>query len=100
MLYGVNRNLVDINTQLSESAAVKLAHLQRMTNQNLEEIPQQAIDAHYQQFQTQSKTPLEILQDNGLVGCIQAEPLHRNLSVIFLVLRFMVGHCRRAYSGS
>ncbi len=28
---------------------------------------------YYQQFQTQSKTPIEILQDNKFVGCIQAE---------------------------
>jgi hypothetical protein len=65
---------VEINTQLNECTAAKLAHLQQMTNQNLEEILQQAIDAYYQQFQTQSKNPLEILQDNGFIGCIQAEP--------------------------
>lgn len=64
---------MNINTQLNESVAAKLAHLQQMTNQNLEEILQQAIDVYYQQFQTQSKTPLEILQDNGFIGCIQAE---------------------------
>ena len=64
---------MDINTQLNERSAAKLAHLQQMTNQNLEEILQQAIDVYYQQFQTQSKTPIEILQDNGFVGCIQAE---------------------------
>jgi hypothetical protein len=64
---------MDINTQLNKSTAAKLAHLQQMTNQNLEEILQQAIEVYYQQFQTQSKTPMEILQDNGFVGCIQAE---------------------------
>jgi hypothetical protein len=64
---------MDINMQLNETAAAKLAHLQQMTSQNLEEILYQAIDVYYQQFQTQSKTPLEILQDNGFVGCIQAE---------------------------
>jgi Holliday junction resolvasome RuvABC endonuclease subunit len=69
---------MDINTQLNKSTAAKLAHLQQMTNQNLEEILQQAIDVYYQQFQTQSKTLMEILQDNGFVGCIQAES---NLSV-------------------
>jgi hypothetical protein len=65
--------IMNINTQLNESAAAKLTHLQQMTDQNLEEILQQAIDVYYQQFQSQSKTPLEILQDNSFVGCIQAE---------------------------
>ena len=64
---------MNINTQLNESAAAKLAHLQQMTNQDLQELLQQAIDVYYQQFQTQSKTPMEILQDNGFVGCVQAE---------------------------
>jgi hypothetical protein len=65
---------MDINTQLNESAAAQLSHLQMMTNQSLEEILQQAIDVYYQQFQPESKTPMEILQDNGFIGCIQAEP--------------------------
>lgn len=64
---------MDISTQLNESSVAKLAYLQQMTNQNLEEILQQAIDVYYQQFQTQSKTPIEILQNNGFVGCMQAE---------------------------
>lgn len=64
---------MDINTQLNEATAAKLAHLQQMTNQNLQELLQQAIDVYYHQFQSQSKTPMEILQDNGFIGCIQAE---------------------------
>ena len=80
---------MDTNTQLNESAAAKLAHLQQITNQNLEEILQQAIDLYYQQFQAQSKTPLEILQDSGLIGCIQAEPdLSANYKPIVQKQRF------------
>lgn len=64
---------MDINTRLNENTAAKLAYLQQMTKQDLVEILQEAIDLYYQQFQTRSKTPLEILQDNGFIGCIQAE---------------------------
>lgn len=64
---------MDINTQLNEATADKLAHLQQMTNQDLQELLQQAIDVYYHQFQSQSKTPMGILQDNGFIGCIQAE---------------------------
>jgi hypothetical protein len=64
---------MDIQTQLNESAAAKLAHLQSLTNQSLAEILQQAIDLYYQQVQAESKTPLQILQDHGFIGCIQAE---------------------------
>lgn len=46
---------MNINTQLNESAEAKLAYLQQMTHQNLEEILQQAIDVYYQQVQTQPK---------------------------------------------
>lgn len=65
---------MDINTQLNKNTAAKLARLQQMTNQDLGEVLQQAIDLYYQQFQTLSKTPLTILQDSGFIGCIQAEP--------------------------
>lgn len=65
---------MDINTQLNENTAAKLAHLQQMTNQDLEEVLQQVIDLYYQQLQTLPKTPMEILQENGFIGCIQAEP--------------------------
>ncbi len=64
---------MDINTQLNEKTAAKLAQLQQITNQDLEEVLQQAIDLYYQQFQTQPKSPMEILQENGFIGCIQAE---------------------------
>jgi hypothetical protein len=65
---------MDINTYLNEDTAAKLAHLQQVTNQNVEDVIQQAINLYYKQFQTVSKTPLEILQDNGFIGCVQAEP--------------------------
>lgn len=65
---------MNINTQLNENTAAQLAHLQQVTNQDVEEILQHAIDLYYRQLQTGSKTPLEILQDNGFIGCIQAEP--------------------------
>lgn len=65
---------MNINTNLNENAAAKLTQLQQITNQPVEEILQNAIDLYYQQFETPSRTPLEILQENGFIGCIQAEP--------------------------
>lgn len=65
---------MNINTNLNETAATKLAQLQQITNQPVEEILQSAIELYYQQFETRSRTPLEILQENGFIGSIQAAP--------------------------
>lgn len=65
---------MNINTNLNENAAAKLSQLQQITTQPVAEILQNAIDLYYQQFETRSKTPFEIFQENGLIGSIQAEP--------------------------
>lgn len=52
----------------------KLTELQEWTNQSQEIVLEKAIDLYYQQLASKRKTPLEIMQENGFIGCIQAEP--------------------------
>lgn len=66
-----------------EGALAQLVQLQEMTHQSVADILHQAIEVYYQQVQTRSKTPLEIAQATGFIGCIQAEPdLSQNYKAI------------------
>ncbi|MBE9009709.1 CopG family transcriptional regulator [Pseudanabaenaceae cyanobacterium LEGE 13415] len=61
-------------TQLDEDAANKLTYIQQQTGQDTETILKTAIEQYYQQLQPPQKTALDIFQDFGLVGCIDADP--------------------------
>ncbi|MEO1402359.1 MAG: CopG family transcriptional regulator [Cyanobacteria bacterium J06635_1] len=63
-----------IATEFDEDHAGKLTYIQQQTNQDITDILNQAIDLYYQQFQPPEQSPLEIFQEAGLVGCIDADP--------------------------
>jgi hypothetical protein len=63
---------MQIITQLDDDAASKLTYIQQHTGQDTEAILKAAIERYYQQLQ--QKTALDIFQDLGLVGCIDADP--------------------------
>jgi hypothetical protein len=67
-------------TQLDDDAANKLTYIQQQTGQDTEAILKTAIEQYYQQLQPSQKTALDIFQDLGLVGCIDADP---NLSTTY-----------------
>lgn len=69
---------MQINTQLNESDASKLAYIQQQTNQDVTEVVKHAIDLYYQQLQVKHKNPLTLLEQTGFIGCGEASP---NLSV-------------------
>ncbi|ASC74164.1 hypothetical protein XM38_051390 [Halomicronema hongdechloris C2206] len=64
---------MDIVTQIDDNHAKKLAYIQQHTNQDLSEILNQAIDLYYEQLNPPSKSPLEVLQEDGLVGCFEGD---------------------------
>ena len=70
---------MQIEIQLDEERARKLAYIQQQTQQDTTEVLQQAIDQSYERLvpqtpQSAKKTPLEIFQDSGLIGSIEADP--------------------------
>jgi len=70
---------MQIEIQLDEERARKLAYIQQQTQQNAAEMLRQAIDQSYERLVPQSpqsahKTPLEIFQESGLIGSIEADP--------------------------
>lgn len=65
---------MEIATQLDNDHAEKLAYIQAQTHQNVTEILKQAIDLYYQHLQPTQKSPLEVLQEAGLVGCFEGSP--------------------------
>jgi hypothetical protein len=65
---------MQIVIQLEDDAVSKLTYIQQHTGQDTEAILKAAIEQYYQQLQPQQKTALDIFQDLGLVGCIDADP--------------------------
>ncbi|MGG6268519.1 hypothetical protein ACQ4M3_25345 [Leptolyngbya sp. AN03gr2] len=65
---------MQIITQLDDDAANKLTYIQQQTGQDTETVLKTAIEQYYQQLQPPQKTALDIFQDLGLVGCIDADP--------------------------
>lgn len=63
-----------ITTDFDEDHAGKLTYIQEQTNQDISEILNQAIDLYYQRLKPAEQSPLDIFQELGLVGCIDAEP--------------------------
>ena len=65
---------MQIITQLDDDVANKLTYIQQQTGQDTEAVLKVAIEHYYQQLQPRQKTALDIFQDLGLVGCIDADP--------------------------
>ena len=65
---------MQIITHLDDDAASKLTYIQQQTGQDTEAILKTAIEQYYQQLQPPPKSALDIFQDLGLVGCIDADP--------------------------
>lgn len=61
---------MQIEIQLSDDQARKLAYIQQHTQQDIFDLIDQAIEAQYQNLQPK-KTPFEAFQELGLVGCIE-----------------------------
>lgn len=65
-----------INARLDEDYAHKLTYIQQQTHQAVTEVIKTAIDLYYEQLQQQK--PLDLLTQNGFIGCGQADS---NLSI-------------------
>jgi predicted metal-dependent hydrolase len=63
-----------INAQIDSATTDKLTYIQQQTNQALSEILQDAIDSYYQKLKHQQhKTPFDILEESGFIGCCSVE---------------------------
>jgi len=63
-----------INTQIDPATTDKLTYIQQQTNQTLSDILRDAIDSYYQKLKHQHpKTPFEILEESGFIGCCSVE---------------------------
>ena len=71
---------MQINTKLTEAEANKIAFIQQQTQQDIGEILRSAIDIYYQNLQASQKTPLQILEETGFIGCCSVE---KNLSTTY-----------------
>ncbi|MEB3233700.1 MAG: hypothetical protein VKJ64_22015 [Leptolyngbyaceae bacterium] len=80
---GAGLMVMNVTTAFDGESADKLAYIQAQTNEDIAEILDRAlaglgvarIDWYYQQLRQPAKSPLEIFEDLGLVGCIDdAEP--------------------------
>lgn len=70
---------MQIEIQLDEERAKKLAYIQQETHQNAAEVLQQAIDRSYEQLTRPTQSPadqtaLEIFQASNFIGSIEASP--------------------------
>ncbi len=61
-----------INTQIDLETTDKLTYIQQQTNQDLPAILRAAIDDYYQKLK-QKKTPFELLEESGFIGCCSVE---------------------------
>ena len=66
--------VMNVTAQFDGEQADKLAYIQSQTNEEVGEILNRAIDLYYRQLQPPTKSPLDIFEDVGLVGCIDADP--------------------------
>jgi predicted metal-dependent hydrolase len=63
-----------ITTQIDPETTDKLTYIQQQTNQTLADILRDAIDSYYQKLKhQQKKTPFEILEESGFIGCCSVE---------------------------
>ena len=62
-----------IKTELTEADANKIAFIQQQTQQDIDEILKSAIEMYYQNLQASQKSPLQILEETGFIGCCSVE---------------------------
>ncbi|NJL89016.1 MAG: CopG family transcriptional regulator [Coleofasciculaceae cyanobacterium SM2_1_6] len=63
-----------INTQIDPETTDKLTYIQQQTNQELPDILSAAINDYYQKLkQRKPKTPFELLEESGFIGCCSVE---------------------------
>ena len=69
---------MQIEIQLDEDRANKLAHIQQQTQQDaaelLDRMVSEAIDQYYQQIQPPETDPLAKLKQSKFIGCFQGSP--------------------------
>jgi hypothetical protein len=75
---------MQLEIQLDDDSAEKLAYIQKQTNQDFSDAIKQAIEQYYNQIQTTQvstvqnqtteKSALTLFRELGLVGCIQGDP--------------------------
>ena len=63
-----------INTHIDIETTNKITYIQQQTNQDLSEILRAAINDYYQKLKQKSKkTPFELLEASGFIGCCSVE---------------------------
>jgi predicted metal-dependent hydrolase len=63
-----------ITTQIDLETTDKLEYIQQQTKQELSDILRAAIDDYYQKLrQRKKKTPFELLEESGFIGCCSVE---------------------------
>ena len=63
-----------ITTQIDHETTDKLTYIQQQTNQQLPEILRAAINDYYQKLkQKKQKTPFQLLEESGFIGCCSVE---------------------------
>lgn len=65
---------MQIEIQLDDDRSEKLVQLQQQTQQNLNQVIEQAIEAYYQQLQPARKRAIDIFKESGFIGSIDADP--------------------------
>lgn len=64
---------MQVNTELTEAEVSKIAFIQQQTQQDIGEILKAAIDLYYQNLQASQTSPLQILEETGVIGCCSVE---------------------------
>ncbi len=65
---------MEVNATVNDDIAHKISLIQQQTQQDLSEILKHAIELYYQSLHTPPKTPLQILEESGFIGCFQDDP--------------------------
>lgn len=64
---------MQIKTELTDVEASKIAFIQQQTQQDIGEILKSAIEMYYQNLQAVQKSPLQVLEETGFIGCCSIE---------------------------
>lgn len=65
---------MEIQIQLDDDRARKLAHIQEQTQQDLADLVGEVIDRQYARLQAPRKSAFEIFRESGFIGCIKDAP--------------------------
>jgi hypothetical protein len=64
----------ELNTQIDLETTDKLTYIQQHTQQELPDILRAAINDYYQKLKhKKKKTPFELLEESGFIGCSSVE---------------------------